>query len=59
MEGVNAGRKAIPFARFDGKRCAPGLESLRSYRTERDENARAFNLDENVAGACGLRRAKV
>ena len=33
MEGVNAGRKAtIPFARFDTKRCAQGLESLRSYR---------------------------
>ena len=42
MEGVNAGRKTIPFARFDAKRCAQGLESLRSYRTERDEKARAF-----------------
>jgi hypothetical protein len=42
MEGVNAGRKTIPFARFDGKRCAQGLESLRSYRTEWDEKARAF-----------------
>jgi hypothetical protein len=26
---VNAGRKTIPFARFDAKRCAQGLESLR------------------------------
>jgi len=42
MEGVNAGRKTIPFARFDAKRCAQGLESLRSYRTEWDEKARAF-----------------
>jgi phage terminase large subunit len=42
MEGVNAGRETIPFARFDGKRCAQGLESLRSYRTEWDEKARAF-----------------
>jgi hypothetical protein len=42
MEGVNAGRKTIPFARFDAKRCAQGLESLRAYRTEWDEKARAF-----------------
>src|ERR1700722_10036200 len=42
MEGVNAGRKTIPFARFDAKRCAQGLEALRSYRTEWDEKARAF-----------------
>jgi phage terminase large subunit len=42
MEGVNAGRETIPFSRFDGKRCAQGLESLRSYRTEWDEKARAF-----------------
>jgi phage terminase large subunit len=51
MEGVNAGRKTIPFARFDVKRCAQGLESLRSYRTEWDEKARAFKkmLDHNWA----------
>jgi hypothetical protein len=42
MEGVNAGRKTIPFARFDAKRRAQGLESLRSYRAEWDEKARAF-----------------
>jgi phage terminase large subunit len=42
MEGINAGRKTIPFARFDAKRCAQGLEALRSYRTEWDEKARAF-----------------
>jgi hypothetical protein len=42
MEGVNAGRKTIPFARFDAKRCGQGLEALRSYRTEWDEKARAF-----------------
>jgi hypothetical protein len=39
---VNAGRKTIPFARFDAKRCAQGLESLRAYRVEWDEKARAF-----------------
>jgi hypothetical protein len=42
MEGVNAARKTVPFARFDAKRCARGLEALRSYRTEGDEKARAF-----------------
>jgi phage terminase large subunit len=42
MEGINAGRKTIPFARFDKTRCAQGLEALRSFRTEWDEKARAF-----------------
>jgi phage terminase large subunit len=34
MDGINAGRKTIPFARFDKTRTAQGLESLRAYRTE-------------------------
>jgi phage terminase large subunit len=42
MDGINAGRRTIPFSRFDAKRCAQGLEALRSYRTEWDEKARAF-----------------
>ena len=42
MEGVNAGRKTIPLARFETKRCAQGLERLRAYRVEWDEKARAF-----------------
>ena len=42
MDGINAGHKTIPFARFDAKRCAQGLEALRAYRTEWDEKARAF-----------------
>ena len=42
MDGINAGRKTIPFARFDKARTAQGLECLRSYRTEWDEKARAF-----------------
>src|SRR5271163_4948015 len=41
MEGINAARKTIPFARFDSARCAQG-EALRSFRTEWDEKARAF-----------------
>ena len=44
MDGINAGRRTIPFARFDAKRCAQGLEALRAYRTEWDEKARAFKL---------------
>jgi hypothetical protein len=31
MDGLNAGRKTIPFARFDKKRTAQGVECLRSY----------------------------
>ena len=42
MDGINAGRKTIPFARFEKMRCAQGLESLRAYRVEWDEKARAF-----------------
>jgi phage terminase large subunit len=42
MEGVNAGRKTIPFARFDAKRCAQASGALRSYQTEWDTKARAF-----------------
>jgi hypothetical protein len=29
-DGINAGRKTIPLARFDKTRCAQGLESLRA-----------------------------
>jgi hypothetical protein len=42
MDGINAARKTIPFARLDKARTAQGLESLLSYRTEWDEKARAF-----------------
>ncbi|HZZ21835.1 MAG TPA: hypothetical protein VFE60_04300 [Roseiarcus sp.] len=42
MDGINAARKTIPFARFDKARTNQGLECLRSYRTEWDEKTRAF-----------------
>jgi hypothetical protein len=42
MDGINAARRTIPFARFDKTRCAQGLQALRSYRVEWDEKARAF-----------------
>ena len=34
MDGINAGRKTIPLARFDKKNTAQGCEALRAYRTE-------------------------
>jgi phage terminase large subunit len=59
MDGINAGRKTIHFARFDKTRTAQGLESLRSYRTEWARKARAFKKtpDHNWAshGADGWR----
>jgi phage terminase large subunit len=59
MDGINAGRKTIPFARFDKKRTGQGLECLRAYRTEWDEKARVFKKtpDHNWAshGADGWR----
>jgi phage terminase large subunit len=59
MDGINAARKTITFARFDKEHCKQGLECLRSYRTEWDEKARAFKKtpDHNWAshGADGWR----
>lgn len=42
MDGINAGRKTIPVAKFDKTRCAQGLECLREYKTEWDSEARVF-----------------
>jgi hypothetical protein len=41
MDGINADRKTIPWARFDRTRTKQGVECLRSYRTDWDEKARA------------------
>lgn len=41
-DGINAGRKTIPVARFDKRRTARGLECLREYKAEWDEVARVF-----------------
>jgi hypothetical protein len=49
MDGINAGRKTIPFARFDAKRCVQGLESLRAYRTEWDAEALAQHRRPAIA----------
>jgi hypothetical protein len=59
MDGINAGRKTIPFARFDKARTAQGLECLRSYRTEWDEKARAFKKARSLLQAKGGQRPKL
>ena len=42
MDGINAARQTIPLARFDAERCAKGLECLREYKAEWDQDARTF-----------------
>jgi phage terminase large subunit len=44
MDGINAGRLTIPFARFDEAKCAKGLDCLREYSTDWDEKSHAFKL---------------
>jgi phage terminase large subunit len=53
MDGVNAGRKTIPFARFDRERTKQGLECLRSYRTEWDEKAMDQFMDIEDSWSAG------
>jgi phage terminase large subunit len=47
MDGINAGRKTILRAKFDEHRCAKGLEALRAYKAEWDEDARTFKRTPN------------
>jgi phage terminase large subunit len=42
MDGIQAGRLTIPVAYFDIQRCAKGIECLRQYQAEWDENLRTF-----------------
>jgi phage terminase large subunit len=42
MDGINAGRRKIPVAWFDRKRCARGLDCLREYKTLFDEARHVF-----------------
>jgi phage terminase large subunit len=42
MDGINAGRLTIPLSRFDRVKCAEGLEGLRQYRAEYDEERKVF-----------------
>jgi hypothetical protein len=41
-DGINAVRLLLPLCRFDATNCASGLESMRQYRREYDENKRMF-----------------
>lgn len=42
QEGIAAGRKTFPYCRFHVKRCAKGLESLRQYHREYDQDLKIF-----------------
>jgi phage terminase large subunit len=42
MDGINAGRQTLPRAWFDATRCARGLEALREYKAEWDDDSRTF-----------------
>lgn len=41
-DGINAVRVTLPYCRFDAQKCAQGIESLRQYRKEYDEQKRSF-----------------
>jgi hypothetical protein len=42
QDGINAARRTIPLARFDAARCSRGIDALKSYQAEWDENLRTF-----------------
>ena len=42
QDGVQAARVTIPLAKFDAARCARGIDALKSYQAEWDENLRTF-----------------
>jgi hypothetical protein len=42
-DGINAVRMTIPEAWFDAERCEYGLEALRQYQTEFDEDTQTFS----------------
>lgn len=41
-DGITAGRETIKVAKFDAERCDDGLEGLRSYRREWDDDLKCF-----------------
>jgi hypothetical protein len=43
QDGIEAVRATLPLMVFDRKRCEFGLDALRQYRTEYDEDAGVFN----------------
>ncbi len=42
VDGINAARVTIAAAHFDAGRCAKGIEALRHYQAEWDEEARVY-----------------
>ena len=42
QDGIQAARKALTFTWFDEKSCGEGLEALRQYQREYDEDKKAF-----------------
>jgi phage terminase large subunit len=41
-EGINAGRETIKIAKFDAERCELGIEGLKNYRREWDDELKTF-----------------
>lgn len=41
-DGIMAARKTLPLCYFDSKRCADGVDALRQYKRERDDERRVF-----------------
>jgi len=44
MDGIEALRAMIPRTWFDREKCFMGIEALKTYRTEWDDNRRVFSL---------------
>lgn len=42
-DGISAGRQSFTSFYFDGYRCAAGIEALRQYRSEYDEEKKVFS----------------
>jgi phage terminase large subunit len=42
QDGLNAGNQTIRLARFDGERCAVGIDGLKNYRREWDDERKTF-----------------
>lgn len=42
MDGINAARLTIPQCRFDRTRCTQGIEALKQYRADYDEERKVF-----------------
>lgn len=42
QDGINAARLTIPQTRFDRAKCAAGLEALKQYRSDYDEEKKVF-----------------